>query len=283
MPPRDDGMAAGYSNDEILGSYTIEDRFSEYFDLIRPEWWQNFAGAIEKAPEIRDAGNDLLVQWRSATRVADFPAAMMVMFNQFADTTLKSQMPSDMAPMLAEAWGKAFRAHAPKLADGTLFNTAIRATKESFGRRMATVNRDTIRELSGEQIWQSYAALKEFRFRVWSTMNVSTVAAYNAYDGFLKRCTHNAPGDGLKERLKARFGATMYVRLFQHPDIQIAREVRHAISHNRARVTRKLENLRPGLQVHDGLISVYPCDMRRFLSAMGDAAMDLARSLAAAQ
>lgn len=88
-------MAAGYSNDEILGSYTIEDRFSEYFDLIRPQWWQNFARAIEKAPEIRDAGNDLLVQWRSATRVADFPAAMMVMFNQFADTTLKSRSIGD--------------------------------------------------------------------------------------------------------------------------------------------------------------------------------------------
>lgn len=130
-------MAAGYSNDEILGSYTIEDRFSEYFDLIRPEWWQNFAGAIEKARGIRDAGNDLLVQWRSATRVADFPATMMVMFNQFADTTLKSQMPSDMAPMLAEAWGKAFRAHAPKLADGTLFNTAIRATSMGRSHRLS--------------------------------------------------------------------------------------------------------------------------------------------------
>jgi hypothetical protein len=46
-------------------------------------------------------------------------------------------------------------------------------------------------------------------------------------------------------------------------------------------MTEELENLKSGLACHDGLISVYPRDIRRYLAAMGGAAMSLARHLAA--
>jgi hypothetical protein len=267
-------------DDEILGHYSIEETRSEYADMISPDWCKDFAAALKNSPEIKDAGNDLMVQWRAATRVGDFPAVMMSMFSAFASSSLRTQPPATMLPMLAEAWGAAFRSHAPSLVKGTLFNTVMRATKESVRNKVEVVTRKGLAAVSTDAIWAAYVAEPAFRFRVWSTMQVCAVAVYNAYDGFLFRCTDGEEGR-IGDRVKRRYGAELYQELFQLRDIQIARVLRHSISHNRGRMTEELENLRPGMSSHDGLISVYPRDIRRYLAAMGGAAMSLARHLAA--
>jgi hypothetical protein len=248
--------------------------------MIAPGWCKEFAAALKNAPEIKEAGNDLMVQWRAATRVADFPAVMTSMFSEFASRTLRNEPPATMLPMLAEAWGAAFRSHAPSLAKGTLFNTAMRATKESVRNKVDAATRQALATVSTDAIWASYLAESAFQFRVWSTMQVCAVAVYNAYDGFLARCTVGEKGR-IGDRLENRFGSTLYQDLFQQRDIQIARVLRHAISHNRGRMTKDLEKLKPRLACHDGLISVYPRDIRRYLAAMGAAAMSLTRHFAA--
>lgn len=272
-------MADNCEGDEILGHYSVEERLSEYADMIAPDWCKNFATTLPNCTEINEAGNDLMVQWRAAARVAEFPAVMMSMFSEFASHTLRNAPPATMLPMLADAWGDAFRSHSPQLAKGTLFNRAMRATKEAVGKQVDAATRQTLATVSAETIWRTYLAEKEFRFRIWSTMQSCAVAVYNAYDGFLARCTDGEAGR-MADRLKSRYGPEMYEQLFQPRDIQIARELRHAVSHNRGRVTEKLKNLKSDLACRDGLISVYPRDMRQCLAAMGRAAMALARHVA---
>jgi hypothetical protein len=267
-------------DDEILGHYFIEETRSEYAAMISPDWCKDFAAVLKNSPEIKDAGNDLMVQWRAATRVAEFPAVMMSMFSAFASSSLRTQPPVTMLPMLAEAWGAAFRSHAPSLVKGTLFNTAMRATKESVRNKVEAATRKGLAAVSTEAIWAMYVAEPAFRFRVWSTMQVCAVAVYNAYDGFLAMCTQGEEQDGIADRLESRYGPVLCQKLFQPRDIQIARLLRHALSHNRGRMTRKLEKMKPRLACHDGLISVYPRDIRRYVAAMGGAAMTLAAHLA---
>jgi hypothetical protein len=198
------GVNDNCEDDTILGHYSIEETRAEYADMIAPGWCKEFAAALKNAPVIKEAGNDLMVQWRAATRVADFPAVMMAMFSEFASSSLRNQPPATMLPMLAEAWGAAFRSHAPSLAKGTLFNTAMRATKESVRNKVDAATRKALATVSTDAIWATYVAEPAFRFRVWSTMQVCAVAVYNAYDGFLFRCTDGEEGR-IGDRVKRRY------------------------------------------------------------------------------
>jgi hypothetical protein len=112
-------------------------------------------------------------------------------------------------------------------------------------------------------------------------MQVCAVAVYNAYDGFLAACTEGGEERRIAERLKSKYGQGVSEQLFQPRDIQVARELRHAVSHNRGRMTEKLKRLDSRLDCHDGLISVRPRDIRRFLAAMGGAAIALSHHIAA--
>ena len=273
-------MADSCGDDEILGHYSVEERLSEYADMIAPDWCRNFSSALPHRTEINEAGNDLMVQWRAATRVAELPAVMMSMFSEFASRTLRNEPALTMLPMLADAWGAAFRSHSPQLAKGTRFTRAMQATIEAVDNKLDAAIRESLAMVSTDNIGRAYLAENDFRFRIWSAMQVCAVAVYNAYDGFLARCTDGEAGR-LADRLKSRYGPEMYEQLFQPRDIQIARELRHAVSHNRGRVTEKLQKLKPGLACHEGLISIYPRDIRQYLTAMGGAAITLARHVPA--
>jgi hypothetical protein len=205
---------------------------------------------------------------------------MMDIFGRFAEGVLAAHPIKDRTRPIASHFAEAFRAKAPRLARHAHFNVALRHAEESTQSKLRSslvagesVALETVRP---EKLWQDFIANGDFRFRVWSSMQAACVAAYNAYDGFLREC---APGqDKINDRLKRKYGNAMFQRVFQSKDIQIARKTRHALAHNQALLTDDLALMSHGLFVEGNLISVYPGDLRRFFLAMGQAATELVQS-----
>lgn len=272
--------ATDHDKDSVVARISVDSRMDEYANLLPPAWAESFVEHLRAFPIYDEPGNRLLFQWRGIARVADFPKVMMDIFGRFAEGVLAAHPIKDRTQPIASHFAEAFRVKAPRLARHAHFHVALRHAEESTQSRLRSalmagesVALETVRP---EKLWKEFIANSDFCFRVWSSMQAACVASYNAYDGFLREC---APGeDKIKDRLERKYGASMFQRVFQSKDIQIARKTRHALTHNQALLTDELSRVSHGLFVEGGLISIYPVDLRRFFLAMGQAAIELVQS-----
>lgn len=272
--------ATDRDEDAVVGRISVDSRMNEYANLLPPEWVESFVEQLEAFPMYGERGNRLLFQWRGIARVADFPKVMMDIFGRFAEGVLAAHPIKDRTQPIASHFADAFRAKATRLARHTHFHVALRHAEESTQSKLRSVlvagESVALETVRPEKLWQEFIANGDFRFRVWSSMQAACVAAYNAYDGFLREC---APGqDKISDRLGRKYGKAVFQRVFQSKEIQIARKTRHALAHNQALLTDELSRMPHGLFVEGGLISIYPGDLRRFFLAMGQAATELVQS-----
>lgn len=272
--------ATDRDEDAVVGRISVDSRMNEYANLLPPDWVENFVEQLTAFPMYGELGNRLLFRWRGVARVADFPKVMMDIFGRFAEGVLAAHPIKDRTQPIASHFAEAFRAKAPRLARHAHFHVALRHAEESTQSKLRSVlvagESVALETVRPEKLWQEFIANGDFCFRVWSSMQAACVAAYNAYDGFLREC---APGPGeIKDRLERKYGKTLSQQVFQSRDIQIARKTRHALTHNQALLTDELSRMPHGLFVEGGLISIYPVDLRRFFHAMGQAAIELVQS-----
>jgi len=252
----------------------------EYPNLLPATWAEKFVQHLIAVPHYDTQGHRLLFQWRAIEHVADFPKVMMDMFGRFAETVLATHPIKDRTKPIAGYFADAFQSKAPRLARHPHFRVALQhaedVTQSKLRSALAAGESAALETVLPGKLWQDFIANADFRFRVWSSMQAACVASYNAYDGFLRAC---APGKGkLEDRLKQKYGKALFQRVVQEKDIQVARKTRHALTHNQALLTDDLLHMTHGLHVEANLISIYPRDLRRFLLAMGDAAIELVKS-----
>jgi hypothetical protein len=269
------------ADDATIASILVEHRLCEYDNLLPAEWCKSFSAAIQQAKELEAPGLRLVMQWRAATRVAELPATMMYIFSEFANGVLLDQALGHAAEPLANSFASAFRDRAPSLARKPLFSGAFHHATRMLRAKLEQADAIGRSTVVPEEVWRQFYDNKPFRFRLWASMQVSVVAAFNAYEGFVAEVAGPRIGnEGLDDRVSRCLGEPMYDRLLKTQEINVARLLRHAISHNQGRCTSKLSALKHGLAQQDGLISVFPGDIRRFIWAMGTAATDVVKFIA---
>ena len=262
--------------DDVIAKITIDPNLANYKDILSSEWCKAFCESLDQAPGLKDAGLRLVFQWRAIAGVADFPSTAMHIFSSFAEGVIRQQPVANAAEPLAESFASTIQSRAPKLARQPLFKGALRHATADTTKKLERVLGATLSTVTPEQAWSAFIEEKAFRFRVWSCLQTASVAAFNAYEGFLAAPLPPRVGrEGFDDRAKKYYGDKLHQRLLHTHVIDVATQLRHAISHNQGRCTDNLNKFRHGLATHDGLISVYPGDIRKFIKAMGEAAAEL--------
>src|SRR5262249_32508361 len=129
-------------------------------------------------------------------------------------------------------------------------------------------------EMPIEPIWAHFLEQDAFAMSVWSSQWVSYVAFYNAYEAFIVDCLKVGTGlsslrstdkKAFNEALRTGLGRDISGPCWSHHEINIARLVRHALSHNGGRETDDLKKQKHGVKLISDALQIVPEDNHRML------------------
>jgi hypothetical protein len=125
-----------------------------------------------------------------------------------------------------------------------------------------------------EPIWTQFMTDTAFRISLWSSQRIAYVAFYNAYEAFIVDClkvgiglTHlrSTEKKAFNEALRTGLGTDISSPCWSHHEINIARLVRHALSHNGGRETEVLKKQMHGIKLIGEELQIVPEDIHRML------------------
>ena len=128
-------------------------------------------------------------------------------------------------------------------------------------------------EFPVEPIWAEFMTDTAFRLSLWSSQQIAFVAFYNAYEAFLVDCLKVATGltslrtkmEAFRKGLRNAFQDDIADPCWFHSEINIARLIRHALSHNGARQTEDLKKQQHDIRLIGENLQIVPEDNHRML------------------
>src|SRR5205809_4273827 len=142
-------------------------------------------------------------------------------------------------------------------------------------RRCSMVARAAVKnEYPIEPMWAQFMNEAPFRISLWASQRVAFVAFYNAYEAFIVDCLKIGTGRSqlrltdkkpFNEALRSGLSKDISIPCWPHHEINIARLVRHALSHNGGRETEDLKKQKHGIKLIGEELQVVPEDNHRML------------------
>jgi hypothetical protein len=257
----------------------VDDRIDSYIGYLSSEWPQRVSDAAKSAPVLDDILLDLLLAWRTTAYTASMPAVFVQSLQTATESYVSTVSPDSSVIAFADAVLARLSRKLPQIVeDGQL--------RAELAKELVTLTAD-IRDARAtakvkvplEPIWRSYLQLDAFAMGVWSSQRVCYVAFYSAYENFLIRCVKQALGvkqlrttsAEFKPALRSRFGRDILDSCWGNSDMNLARLVRHALSHAGGRETDDLRRHRHKITLVDGVLQIAPDDNHSLLKTLKSA------------
>ncbi|HEY3966238.1 MAG TPA: hypothetical protein VGM05_16885 [Planctomycetaceae bacterium] len=253
-----------------------------YGNFLPDEWAESVFEKAKTAPCLDNLLLDLTQTWRAVAYTASMPSAF-VRSVQGAVLSYARHKTSDAS--IASFGGHVLSRVADELRDEVSLSRKLRRTiagrisviAKEFREQAAKIEP----QMSIEEVWQEFfrkdKAGDGFAQSIWGSQRVSYVAFYNEYEAFLIQCAKVVLGksslritdkSGKKEfydALRSKFGTDLFDVCWGHSEINIARLVRHALSHAGGQETDDLKKLNHGFMLADGKIQIGPQHVHRML------------------
>jgi hypothetical protein len=259
--------------------YTDPD-INAYQGYMPDDWGEKVIGPIPEGTVLERLLLDLAVSWRSASYTAQMPATSIRAMHAAALGRSKFVSPDSSIVGYSDAILAQLSRRVPELVENrrlrsTLCEELVRIAAE-FRDRAAAAKKD----YPVEPIWAEFMNDVAFRISLWASQRVAYVAFYNAYEAFLVDCLKVGTGRSqLRSTDKKVFNEVLRTGLstdisgpcwHQH-EINIARLVRHALSHNGGRETEDLKKHKHGVMVIGEQLQILPEDNHRMLRRLRSA------------
>jgi hypothetical protein len=256
-----------------LGTVYVDARISQYEGYLPDDWMGRALDASKPAAALGQIVANLLLAWRTAAYTASTPLTIIKTVQ--AAMLGYARVVSSDASIIAFSDGVVARMsqRIPDLVED-------RRLRERLVRELVTLA-DEIRaqraalttEMPVEPVWQDFLKQDAFVLSVWSSQRVSFVAFYNAYEAFLVECVKRATGvTRLRAQdteflrfLRTAFGTDLSGPCWTNREIQIAREVRHSLSHAGGHETENLKKQKHGIRLEGSVLQIVPDDNHRLL------------------
>lgn len=259
--------------DEVLRTIEIDPRMSQYEGYLPDDWTEAVGATATNTAGLYQIVVDLILAWRTTAYTASMPT---VTIKAMRNSTLGyATFHSPDASLIAfgeDALVKVSQ-RVPELVDNGSLRAKLMETLVTMADDFRVKRAAVTPEMPLEPIWQDMLGEHAFVISVWSSQRVAYVAFYNAYEAFLVDCAKRALGvtqlraidKAFLEALRTGFGADLSGTCWGHQEIQIGREVRHALSHAGGRETENLAKHRHGIRLIDGVLQIWPEDNHRLL------------------
>ncbi len=236
-------------------------------------WGEKTIGPLPEGTVLERLLLDLGMSWRSASYTAQMPATSIRAMHAAIVGRSNFVSPDSSIVAYSERIIGQLCQRVPELVEnGTLrarLIAELATVAADFRDRAAAVKN----EYPVEPIWTQFMNDVAFRISLWSSQRVAYVAFYNAYEAFLVDCVKRATGasslrtqsDDFKKGLRIGFAKDIADPCWFHAEINVARLVRHALSHNGGRETADLEKLKHGIKLIGEELQIVPEDNHKML------------------
>jgi hypothetical protein len=256
-----------------LRNIYIDDRMESYNGYVPDDWSEKTFGLVTHGSALDNLLVDLLLTWRTTAYTACMPA---VLIKSIQSSTLGyAEYAAPDASVVA--FGDNILAKLSRTVPELVADRKLRAKLMEGLVTLAADFRDTRAKVSPqlpiEPIWQDFLKQDAFAMSIWSSQRVSYVAFYNAYESFLVDCAKLALGTSqlratdkdFKEALRSGFACDISVSCWMHSEMNIAKLVRHALSHAGGRETADLVKQKHGIKLIGGVLQIVPHDNHNLL------------------
>jgi hypothetical protein len=253
--------------------YTDSD-IKAYEGYMPDEWGEKTIGPIPEGTVLERLLLDLAMSWRSASYTAKMPATSIRAMHAAAVGRSNFVSPDSSIVAYSERIIAQLCQRIPELVEYTQIRARLVeelvSISADFRDRAAAVKH----EYPVEPIWDQFMEDTAFRISLWSSQRVAYVAFYNAYEAFIVDCLKVGTGlihlrstdkKAFNESLRSGLGTDISGQCWSHHEINIARLVRHALSHNGGRETEDLKKQKHGIKLIGGELQIVPEDNHRML------------------
>jgi hypothetical protein len=250
---------------------------SSYAGYMPDDWGEKTIDPIPDGTVLERLLMDLALSWRSASYTAQMPATCIRAMHAAALGRTRFISPDSSILAYSESIIAELARRTPGLVgDGelcaTLLSELVKISAEVRDRTAAVKNEYPI-----EPLWAEFMEEVGFRISLWESQRIAFVAFYNAYESFIVRSLKVATGNRqlrssqkkpFNEALRSGLGKDISPTCWSHHDINIARLVRHALSHYGGRETEDLKKQKHGVSLIDEELQIQPEDVKRMLQCL---------------
>jgi hypothetical protein len=255
-----------------------------YEGYVPEDWGEKTIGPIPAGTVLERLLLDLGMSWRSASYTAQMPATAIRVMHAAAVGRSSFVTPDSSIVAFSEKIIGTLVQRVPELTE----NGPLRAKLMAELTTISVEFRDRAAAVKNEfpigPIWAEFIVETTFQISLWASQRVAYVAFYNAYEAFIVDCLK--VGTGLSsirstdkkvfnEALRSGLAKDISGPCWSHHEINIARLIRHALSHNGGRETQDLKKQKHGVKLIGEELQIVPEDIHKMLRRLRNAVEEI--------
>lgn len=257
-------------------SIYIDNRMSLYEGYVPDGWSAKTFGPVNEKSALDEMLVDLVMTWRTIGYTASMPAVMIKGIQSSTLAYASRTTPASGIVDFGEKILAKVSRKVPELVDDRRLRHDLMAELATTADDFCNTRAAGKPKMPIEPIWANFLSQDAFLMALWSSQRVAFVAFYNAYEAFLVDCLKLATGEqqlrasdktAFNQALRTALPKDISIPCWMHREVNIARLVRHALSHAGGRETDELTKLKPkhGVKVLEGVLQIFPDDNHNML------------------
>lgn len=254
----------------------IDDRIEAYSNYLPSDWMQAVAEKAAPTPALDHILTDMLLAWRSTAYTAAMPAIMPQSIRATLEGYAGCVSPDSSIVAFAEAVVAKVSQRLPELVENSRLRSAILAELATVAAEFRDIRARVKPDMPVAPFWQSLLREPAGQMSVWSSQRCCYVIFFNAYEDFLTHCVRRVTGGDqprtqskeFKRALQTQFGTDLYDVCWGGVDVVRVRFIRNALSHANGRENPELKAHGHRVRVLDGVLQVFPEDIREMLRTL---------------
>lgn len=216
---------------------------------------------------------DLALAWRTAAYTAQMPASSIRAMHAAALGRGNFVSPDSSIVAYSEKIAVELTKQIPELTEDRALRSRLMASLVTITGELRDRTAKVKAEFPIEPIWAQFMNDTAFRLSLWSSQRLAFVAFYNAYEVFIVDCVKVATGltslrtqaEEFRKGLRSAFTKDIADTCWFNSELNIARLVRHALTHNGGRQTEDLKKHKHAIKLIGEDLQIVPEDNHRML------------------
>lgn len=272
--------------DEMGRNVRVDIRFDSYHNIFNDDWGERIVALVKSSPKLSALVFDLLIEWRAAAYTAALPVTILEHMKAFHDGFVNTAEINTTLLRLADAVIPKLAEIVPNLTADPVMVRDLRSAIVDTGAKIEAARDKAEFEFPLEETWRDYLTDHVYQLSLWGSQRICYVSIYNSYDNFLARAVRIAaslPSCRTSDRdfnknLTTSFGEPNFKKCWTDSKLNIARLVRHSLSHAGGRITNDLEKLEHGFAMLDDRIQVMPDNTKALYKLLEECVYSLAET-----
>lgn len=263
---------------DIGRNIRVDIRYESNQNFFNDDWGERIFALVKDAPQLEQLILDLMIGWRAAAYTASLPATVIAHVKAFHDAFVNTSEINTTLLRLCDAVLPKLALKVSDLSSDPRLVRDLRVAIIEIATEVETARKNNRVDFPLEDTWKDYLEDPVYQLSLWGSQQICYVAIYNAYDNFLAHAVRIARSldkcrtsdKDFKEQFVRSLGRPLLDKCWTNAELNIARLVRHALSHAGGRVTSKLAKQKHGFTVYDNRIQVMPDNTKALYKLLED-------------